>query len=84
MTNMPDRKETKGDTVFTHTVNTYILSRCQLNVSACHQGNTFTHLNPLGAPMSALENLGPFFPFFLSFFPMLVKAKEAAGEGMER
>lgn len=38
-----------------------------------------TCLNPLGAPMSALDSLGPFFLFFLSFFPLLVRDKEIAG-----
>lgn len=42
------------------------------------------HLNPLGAPMSALENLGAFLSFFLFFFPLPVRLKEAVGEGMER
>ena len=51
--------------------------------------NTFsdsnTYLNPLGAPMSALESLGAFFLLLLIFFfSLLLRAVGAEGEGMER
>lgn len=42
------------------------------------------YLNPLGAPMSALDSLEAFFLFFLSFFPLLLKTKDVVGEVMER
>lgn len=46
------------------------------------------HLNPQGAPMSALESLVFFFLFlslsFLSFFPLLLTTGAVAGEGTER
>lgn len=42
------------------------------------------HLNPLGAPMSALDSLEAFFLFFLSFFPLLLRREDEVGEGMER
>lgn len=43
-----------------------------------------THLNPLGAPMSALDSLEAFFLFFLSFFPLPLRTEDVVGEGMER
>lgn len=44
------------------------------------QPTWLTCLNPLGAPMSALESLLPFLlSFFLSFFPLLTKAGAGTG-----
>lgn len=47
------------------------------------QPTCVTCLNPLGAPMSALESLGPFFLPFLSFL-LLLDDRDETGEGIER
>lgn len=43
-----------------------------------------SYLNPLGAPISALVSLGPFFFPFLSFLPVEIEAGAGVGTGVER
>lgn len=46
--------------------------------------DSISYVNPLGAPMSALDSLGPFFLLFLLFLLLITTAVAAGGGGMVR